>query len=97
MPYTAPMRRVIFTADDFGLSASVNAAIVKAHRDGLLTHASLMVNGEAFGEAVQMAKENPDLRVGLHLTLVMGRPNQRSTAVRGPRPRSRRPSRSVAP
>lgn len=64
---------VIFNADDFGHSTSINAAVIRAHREGVLTTASLMVNGEAFEEAVALAKETPTLGVGLHLTLVLGR------------------------
>lgn len=66
-------RRVILNADDFGLSTSINQAVVKAHREGVLTSASLMVNGDAFDEAVLLARANPNLGIGLHLTLVMGR------------------------
>jgi len=65
-------RRLIVNADDFGLSASVNAAVIRAHREGILTTASLMVNESGFDEAVKLAKENPSLGVGLHLTLLMG-------------------------
>lgn len=65
-------RRLIVNADDFGLSASVNEAVIRAHRDGILTTASLMVNEPGFDEAVKLAKENPKLGVGLHLTLLQG-------------------------
>src|SRR5476651_388334 len=65
-------RRLIVNADDFGLSKSVNEAVVRAHRDGILTTASLMVNEPGFDEAVKLAKENPTLGVGLHLTLLFG-------------------------
>lgn len=65
-------RRLIVNADDFGLSPSVNEAVVRAHRDGILTSASLMVNEPGFDEAVRFAKDNPDLGVGLHLTLLHG-------------------------
>ncbi len=65
-------RRLIVNADDFGLSHSVNEAVVRAHRDGILTTASLMVNEPGCNEAVKLAKENPRLGVGLHLTLLMG-------------------------
>ena len=65
-------RRLIVNADDFGLSPSVNAAVIRAHREGILTSASLMVNEPGFAEAVKLAKENPQLGVGLHLTLLMG-------------------------
>ena len=65
-------RRLIVNADDFGLSHSVNAAVIRAHREGILTTASLMVNEPGFEEAVKLAKENPKLGVGLHLTLLQG-------------------------
>jgi hopanoid biosynthesis associated protein HpnK len=66
-------RRLIVNADDFGLSASVNQAVVRAHREGILTSASLMVNEPGAAEAVKLAGENPRLGVGLHLTLLLGR------------------------
>lgn len=72
MNQAAAIRRLIVNADDFGLSGSVNAAVVRAHREGVLTSASLMVNEPGFDEAVELAKENPRLGVGLHLTLLHG-------------------------
>lgn len=66
------VRRLIVNADDFGLSPSVNEAVVRAYRDGILTSASLMVNEPGFEDAVKRAKENPRLGVGLHLTLLHG-------------------------
>lgn len=66
-------RRLVVNADDFGLSAEVNEAVVRAHRDGVLTTASLMVSGECWEEAVELAHRNPRLGVGLHLVLVCGR------------------------
>jgi predicted glycoside hydrolase/deacetylase ChbG (UPF0249 family) len=66
------VRRLIVNADDFGLSASVNAAVVRAHREGIVTTASLMMNEPGCEEAVKFAKENPKLGVGLHLTLLQG-------------------------
>lgn len=63
---------LIINADDFGYSSAVNRAVIKAHREGILTSTSLMVNERATTEAVQLAKENPDLAVGLHLVLVLG-------------------------
>lgn len=67
------VRRLIVNADDFGASRSINAAVIRAHREGILTTASLMVGGEAFEEAVDLARAHPGLGVGLHLTLVCGR------------------------
>lgn len=66
------MRRLIISADDFGLSEEVNEAIEIAHRDGLLSTASLMVSGPASMDAVRRARRLPDLRVGLHLVVIEG-------------------------
>jgi hopanoid biosynthesis associated protein HpnK len=66
------LRRLIINADDFGRSRSTNEAVIRAHREGVLTSASLMVNELASAEAVTLAKENPALGVGLHLTLLCG-------------------------
>jgi len=65
--------KLIVTGDDFGLSPAVNQAIVMAHREGLLTSASLMVNGSAAAEAIALARAHPMLAVGLHLVLCQGR------------------------
>jgi len=64
--------RLIVNADDFGRSHSINQAVIRAHREGILTSASLMVNEPAFDAALKLAKENPELGVGLHLTLLVG-------------------------
>src|SRR5271166_651821 len=66
------MQRVFFTADDFGLTTSVNEAIERAHRAGILHAASLMVAGSAAADAVRRARSLPDLRVGLHLVVIEG-------------------------
>lgn len=63
----------IINGDDFGFSHGVNQAIIKAHKEGVLTSTSLMVTGEAFDEAVDLAHAHPSLAVGLHLVLVCGR------------------------
>jgi chitin disaccharide deacetylase len=64
----------ILNADDFGLSPGINRGIIEAHRDGIVTSASLMAIGDAFEEAVACAHEYPSLSLGIHLTLVEGRP-----------------------
>lgn len=66
-------KSLIINADDFGSSKDVNRAVIRGWQDGLLTSASLMVTGEAFAEAATLARENPGLQVGLHLTLIQGR------------------------
>ena len=67
------MSRLIVNADDFGRSAAINQAVIKAHQRGILTTASLMVSGAACQEAVEMAHQHPTLGVGLHLSLVRSR------------------------
>ena len=64
----------ILNADDFGLSPGINRGIIEAHRDGILTSASLMAVGDAFEEAVDFARDFPSLALGIHLTLVEGGP-----------------------
>jgi hopanoid biosynthesis associated protein HpnK len=66
------MRRAIFSADDFGLSLAVNEGIERAHREGLLSTASLMVAGDAAADAIRRARAMPSLRVGLHLVVIEG-------------------------
>lgn len=66
--------QIILNADDFGRSSGVNRAVWRAHREGVLTSASLMVTGEAVEEAVALAREMPALAVGLHVVVVNGRP-----------------------
>lgn len=66
--------QIIFNADDFGGSTDINNAIIHAHRQGVLTSASLMVGGAAVEHAVALARENPRLAVGLHLALVADKP-----------------------
>ncbi|MBV8583716.1 MAG: hopanoid biosynthesis-associated protein HpnK [Candidatus Eremiobacteraeota bacterium] len=68
------MKRVIFNADDFGISREVNEAIDIAHQRGVLRSASLMTGAPAFDDAVERARRLPSLAVGLHVVLVHGRP-----------------------
>jgi hopanoid biosynthesis associated protein HpnK len=67
------MKQLIITSDDFGLSPGVNAAVEKAWKHGILTCASVMPGGAAFDNAVAIARRNPGLQVGLHLTLLQGK------------------------
>lgn len=63
---------IIFSADDFGLTESVNEAVEQANRNGKLTQASLMIAAPSAADAIRRAKTLPDLKVGLHLVLVDG-------------------------
>jgi len=62
--------RVIVHADDFGLHPALNAGVEQAHREGVVTSASLMPLGPAFRDAVQRSQAMPTLDLGLHFTLV---------------------------
>jgi hopanoid biosynthesis associated protein HpnK len=66
------MKRLIITGDDFGRDHKVNEEVERLHCDGVLTRASLMVDGAAAEEAVRIARRNPRLGIGLHLTLCDG-------------------------
>jgi hopanoid biosynthesis associated protein HpnK len=66
------MKQLILNADDFGMTRGVNEGIIRAHREGILTSATLMANGEAFDDAVERAHANKELGVGCHLVLVGG-------------------------
>lgn len=68
------MRRLIVNADDFGLTAGVNRAIVAGHRSGLITSSTIMANARAFHEAVALAKATSSLKTGCHVVLIDGAP-----------------------
>lgn len=65
-------KQLIINADDFGIHSAVNEAVRKAATEGILTSTSLMAGGDAFDEAVEMARSMPSLGIGIHLTLVGG-------------------------
>jgi chitin disaccharide deacetylase len=64
---------LIVNGDDFGASEEVSRAVIQAHQRGILTSCSLMVAGDAFDGAVRVARENPTLAVGIHVTCVNGK------------------------
>lgn len=66
--------KIIFNADDFGYSEAVNRGIIKCFKDGVLRSTTLMTNAFGFEDAVELAKQNPGLGIGVHLTLTFGRP-----------------------
>jgi hopanoid biosynthesis associated protein HpnK len=68
------VKRLIINADDFGLTAGVNRGISEAHENGILTSATLMANGAAFEDAVQISRSAFRLSVGCHVVLVDGSP-----------------------
>jgi hopanoid biosynthesis associated protein HpnK len=67
------MKKLIVNGDDFGLTRGVNAGIVRAFREGILTSTTLIASGDEFDDAVELARANPGLGVGCHLVLIGGR------------------------
>lgn len=68
------MKYLIVNADDFGLTAGVNRAIIEGHQRGIITSTTVMVNMPGFDEAVRLAAENPQLGIGLHFNITQGKP-----------------------
>ncbi len=68
------MGRIIVNADDFGLTAGVNRAIIELHQAGVLTSTTLMARAAAAEEAIELARSTPSLGVGCHVVLVDGEP-----------------------
>lgn len=68
------MKQLIVNADDFGRHPLVNQAVAQAVDRGGLLSASIMAGKEYFAEAVAIAKDRPQLGIGVHLTLVDGSP-----------------------
>ncbi|HKF03787.1 MAG TPA: ChbG/HpnK family deacetylase [Candidatus Sulfotelmatobacter sp.] len=75
------MKRLIINADDFGFTSGVNRAIVEAHTQGIVTSSTLMANGRAFSEAVELIKAAPKLSVGCHVVLIDGEPVAESKTI----------------
>ena len=76
--------QLIITADDFGAHMAINEAVEAAHTHGVLSAASLMMGGGAVDDAIERARSLPNLRVGLHITLVEGQPLTRCPALTQP-------------
>lgn len=77
------MKNLIVNADDLGWTEGVNRGIAEAHRKGLVTSTSLLANGRAFASALEVARANPELGVGVHLNLSDGPPTALPEQVRG--------------
>src|SRR6202521_807580 len=68
------VQKLIVNADNLGLTAGVNRAIIETHIGGVVSSATLMANGAAFDDAVTAARSAPNLSVGCHVVLVDGTP-----------------------
>ena len=77
------MRNLIVNADDLGWTRGVNRGIVEAHRKGLVTSTTLLANGRAYDSALEAARQNPQLGIGVHLNLSDGPPTAPANQVPG--------------
>jgi predicted glycoside hydrolase/deacetylase ChbG (UPF0249 family) len=68
------VKRLIVNADDFGRAAGVNLGIVRAHREGIVTSATLMTNAPGTAHAGKLAATEPGLDIGVHLVLTYAKP-----------------------
>lgn len=66
--------RVIVNADDFGLSPAINYGIIEAHRHGVVTSTTAMMNANAIEHAASLSADFPGLGIGLHFVLSFGVP-----------------------
>lgn len=66
--------KVLFNADDFGLTKGITDGIIEAHTKGVVNSTTLMMNGNAVQYAVKQAKQQPTLKIGIHLVLTWGKP-----------------------
>ena len=66
------MKKLIINADDFGLHPLINKGIIEGHQKGMITSTSIMPGAPYFEEAANLAAQNPELGIGIHLTLVGG-------------------------
>jgi len=67
------IKKIIFNADDYGLTKGINLGIIDSHKNGPVASATIMANGAAFDHGVILAKENPGLKIGIHLNLTSGK------------------------
>jgi chitin disaccharide deacetylase len=68
------MIKLIVNADDFGFSRGVNHGIIESHVHGIVNSTTMMMNMDAVDHAVELAKQHPFLKVGIHLVLTCGKP-----------------------
>lgn len=61
--------KLIINADDFGASEGINNNILKLHKLGVVSSTTIIANGSSFKSAVDIAKDNPNLGIGIHLCL----------------------------
>ncbi len=67
------MNTLIVNADDLAMTPGTNKAIFKGYDNGVITHTSIMANGDYFAEAIEGLQSRKDLGVGMHLNLTYGK------------------------
>ena len=72
MKWSIEMKKLIITADDYGMSKAVNSAIDAGIEKGLITSTNVMVNMPEYKEAKKL-KNNPNISIGLHWVLACGK------------------------
>lgn len=68
------MKKIVINADDFGLTEAVSLGIISGHVEGVISSTSLMVNMDYAKEACKIAKSYPELGLGVHLNVTLGKP-----------------------
>lgn len=68
------MKKIVINADDFGLTEGVTLGILSGYKNGNISSTSLIVNMEYTKEAIFLAKQNPELGLGIHLNVTVGKP-----------------------
>jgi len=66
--------RLIVNADDFGLCEAINRGVIEVFERGIVTSVSLLPTGEAFEDAIAIARSKPELDLGIHLALTQTAP-----------------------
>src|SRR4030043_1128708 len=67
-----PVKRIIITADDLGIDKNINKGIIESFNNGLLKSTALLMNAPETDEGIQLARQNPGLETGIHLSIVEG-------------------------
>lgn len=61
---------LIVNADDYGLTEGISLGILRGHREGIVTSASVLAIGPAYPKVAQLLADHPDLGIGVHLAAV---------------------------
>jgi len=69
------MTLLIINTDDYGYSKAINLGVIESFRNRILSSTTMMVNMPGFYHGVDLAKENPELGIGVHLTYNIWNPS----------------------